>query len=87
MPRRGALDHIADVGEVPCLLAVAEDPDRLAAQDGVAEPAERHVGPLSRPEHGEQPERDHVDAEVGVVEEAHVLGGELRDSVRRVRPA
>ena len=58
--------------------------DRLSVS-AACRSAERHVGPLPWAIHREVAERDRIDAPVGAVEMAEVLGGELRDPVRGER--
>ena len=85
------LDHVVDVGEVPGLLAVAEDDRRLALEQGGDEAGDHRcvLGQrvLARPEDVEVAKRDRLQA-VDLGEAAAVaLAGELRDRIWRDRPA
>ena len=83
--RAGGRDDVGDEGEVARLAPVAEQPDRRAVQRRLAEPPERHVGPLPRSVDREVAQRDGRDAVLGVVEAAQLLGGELGHAVGRER--
>ncbi len=82
-PDRG-VDGVVDVGEVPGLSPVAVERERRAVERRLAEPADRHVGPLAGPVDREVAQPDHLEAEMAV----HVgepLARALGDAVRRAR--
>ena len=80
-----AAHDVVDVGELADLRAVAVTRERGAVDRGLAQPVDRHVGPLPRTEHREVPQRDRVHAPVLGVQAAEVLGRELGHAVRAER--
>ena len=78
-------DSIVHEREIPCLFAVAEQPDWLALDGRAQKSVKSHVGALPRSVDREVAQRHRRDAVIHEVQVAELFGRELRHAVGRHR--
>ena len=81
----GSFDDIADVGEVPPLVAVPKDFDRISFSDPPDKTKYRHIGPAGGTEDRKVAEHGHIDSVQIVVGIGYQFGRSLGSGVRRNR--